>query len=26
MVAGARNDRFPDAVAGFLSEVHRAPR
>jgi non-heme chloroperoxidase len=26
MVAGDRNDRFTDAVAGFLAEVHRAPR
>ncbi len=26
MVAGDRNDRFTEAVVGFLSEVHRAPR
>ena len=26
MVAGDHNDRFTDAVAGFLAEVHRAPR
>jgi pimeloyl-ACP methyl ester carboxylesterase len=26
MVAGDRNDRFTEAVVGFLTEVHRAPR
>ena len=26
MVAGDRNDRFTEAVVGFLSEVHRMPR
>jgi pimeloyl-ACP methyl ester carboxylesterase len=26
MVAGDRNDRFTEAVADFLAEVHRAPR